>query len=49
MKWTQAPPRAGSPAAAALSSVHSPSDWYTQSLVHGIRLMVITSVFKNCI
>lgn len=37
MKCTQAPPNAGSPAAAALSSVHRPSAWYTHPLVHGIK------------
>ena len=39
MKWTQAPPRDGTPAAAALSRVHTPSCWYTHWLVQGIRLM----------
>lgn len=41
MKWTQAPPRAGRPAAAALSSVQTPSCCYTQWLVQGIKLIHI--------
>jgi hypothetical protein len=48
MKWTQAPPRDGTPAAAALSNVHTPSCWYTHWLVQGIRLMSIIRSERDC-
>ena len=42
MKWTHAPSGDGTPTLDALSSVHTPSDWYTQELTQGIQFMTTT-------
>ena len=42
MKWMHAPSGDGIPTRDALSSVHTPSDWYTQALMQGIQFMTTT-------